>query len=353
MKRYAAAVADVSVDPAEPASRRLDGRDPAVERLGAPRPQRDVPEPGSGRLGELQAVAEVVAPAAQEDGLPVARFLLHAEHVDEEAEALLRLRGEELRVPDPGEVVDRLAHGSDEVSQTVEVVRELARLELRALLALALLAREGGRQHLVDPLALDDDRAVRVEHDDVALADARAADLDGLADRAGNALLRSAHANVPRPDRQPDLPELLDVAHRGVHQQRGDARDLRLRREQLADERDRPGLGHREDEHLARLGLGHRRVDHQVVVLAAAHGSRRAGRARARHDLDQRHVDHRGAPGGLVHGRGAQPGELAERVGHSALTTCGVTRWNASAYRIAALPEERRAWLPRCSARCE
>ena len=106
------AVAHVAVDPAEPAPGRLDGGDAAVERLGAPRSQRDVPEPGAGRLGELQAVAEVVAPAAQEDGLPVARFLLHAEHVDEEAEALLRLRREQLRVPDPGEVVDRLAHDS-------------------------------------------------------------------------------------------------------------------------------------------------------------------------------------------------------------------------------------------------
>ena len=197
----------------------------------------------------------------------------------------------------------------------------LARLELRTLLALALRTREARRQNVVHPLLLDDDRAVRIEHDDVALTNVRARDLDGLADRAGNALLRSAHAHVPRPDRQPDLSELLEVAHRGVHQQGDDARDLRLRREQLADECDGPGLGHREDEHLARLGLGHRRVDHQVVVLAAAHGSRRAGRTRARHDLDQRHVDHLRAPGGLVHRRGAQPGELREAIRHSVLTT--------------------------------
>ena len=142
-----------------------------------------MPEPGSGRFGQLQAVAEVVAPAPQEDGLPVAGFLLHAEHVDEEAEALLRLRGEKLRVPDPGEVVDRLAHDSHEASKIVEVVRELAGLELRALLALALARASGSRQHLLDTLALDDDRAVRVEHDDVSLTDARAGDVDGLADR--------------------------------------------------------------------------------------------------------------------------------------------------------------------------
>jgi len=134
---------------------------------------------------------------------------------------------------------------------------------------------------------------------------------------------------------------------------RGDARDLRLRREQLADERHWTGLRHGDDQHLARLRLGYGRVDHQVVVLAAAHGSRRAGCTRFRHDLDQRHVDHLGAPRRLVHRRGAQPGELGATIRHSALTTCGVTRWNASAYRIPAFPEERRAWLPRCSERCE
>ena len=107
-----AAVAHVSVDPAEPTSAHLDSRDSAVERLGAPRSQRDVAEPGTGRLRELQAVAKVVPPPAQEDRLPVARFLLHAENVDEEAEALLRIRREKLRVPDAGEVVDRLAHDS-------------------------------------------------------------------------------------------------------------------------------------------------------------------------------------------------------------------------------------------------
>ena len=63
-------------------------------------------------------------------------------------------------------------------------------------------------------------------------------------------------------------------------------------------------------------------------------------------------VDHRRAPGRLVDGRAPQLRQLGEDVGHSALTTCGVTRWNASAYRIAELPDERRAWLPRCSARC-
>ena len=141
---------------------------------------------------------------------------------------------------DPGEVVERLAHGLHERPQTVEVVGERSRLELRALHALALLARERRRQHLVDALLLDDDRAVRVEDDDVALADRAPADLDGLADRARDALLRAAHAHVARPDRQPELAELLEVAYGGVDEQRGDAARLRLRGEQVADERDRP-----------------------------------------------------------------------------------------------------------------
>ena len=181
----------------------------------------------------------------------------------------------------------------------------------------------------------------------------RAADLDRLADHAGNALPRPRDAHVARPDRQAELAQLLDVADRGVHQQRGDARDLRLRREQLADECDGPGSGIVRTSTSPGSRLRDRRVDHEVVVLAAAHGPRRPGRAGAGHDLDQRQVDDRRAPGGLVDGRRPEPRELGERVGHSALTTCGVTRWNASAYRIAELPEERRAWLPRCSARCE
>ena len=94
-----------------------------------------------------------------------------------------------------------------------------------------------------------------------------------------------------RPDRQPELAQLLDVANGGVDQQRGDAAALGLRGEQVADERDRPRLGHRQDEHLARLGLGDGGVHHQVVVLAAAHGAGRAGGARARDHLDQVEVD--------------------------------------------------------------
>ena len=68
-------------------------------------------------------------------------------------------------------------------------------------------------------------------------------------------------------------------------------------------------------------------------------------------DLDQIEVDDRGSSRRLVDRRRPERRKLAVDVAHRALTTCGVTRWNASAYRIAALPDERRAWFPRCSAR--
>ena len=124
---------------------------------------------------------------------------------------------------DPREVVDAARSRLDEPPQTVEVVRELPRLELHALLALALLALEARSQDLFDALLLDDHRTVGVEDDDVSLANVRSGHLDGLADHARHALLRPGHAHVARPDRKPELAELLEVAHRRIHEQRGDA----------------------------------------------------------------------------------------------------------------------------------
>ena len=204
----------------------------------------------------------------------------------------------------------------------------------------------------VDARPLDDHGTVRVEHDHVAAPDRRASDLDRFADRAGHGLLRTGHTHEARPDRQSDVAQLLDVAHGCVHEDRSDAASLRLRRQQLADERHRRRLGHRQHEHLAGLRLSDGRMHHEVVVLAAPNGPRRPGDTRARQNLDQRHVDHGRASGRLVDRRAPQLRQLGEDVGHNALTTCGVTRWNASAYRIAESPDERRAWLPRCSPRC-
>ena len=131
------------------------------------------------------------------------------------------------------------------------------------------------------------------------------------------------HPHPARPDRQPQLGQLLDVAHRGVDQDRGGALRLGLGRQQVADQRHRPRLGHRQHEHLARLHRGHRGVDHQVVVLAAAHGARRPGHARAGDDLDQVGVDVPAPAARLVDGRRAQLGQLVIGLirAHSALTT--------------------------------
>src|SRR4029079_1354326 len=104
------AVPDVAVGPARPETRRLDRGDPPYERLRAPGTGADVPDSGLRRLGELQAVAEVVAPAAQVDRATVAGLLLHPEHLDEEAQALLRLRRQELGVCDVRDLVEVLGH---------------------------------------------------------------------------------------------------------------------------------------------------------------------------------------------------------------------------------------------------
>src|SRR3954468_4474785 len=79
---------------------------PADERLRAPRPQAADGEAGRRRLGELEAVALVVAPAAQVRRPAFLALDLHAHHVDEEPQARLRLRGQELDRPE----VRDLAH---------------------------------------------------------------------------------------------------------------------------------------------------------------------------------------------------------------------------------------------------
>ena len=101
---------------------------------------------------------------------------------------------------------------------------------------------------------------------------------------------------------------------------------LSLRGQQVPDERDRPRLGHREDEHLARLEPSHRRMDHEVVVLPAADGPRRTRRTRAGNDLDEIGLDASAPPARLVDGRRPELRQLRiERV-HNSPTTCGVTR---------------------------
>jgi hypothetical protein len=286
---------------------------------------------------------------------------LEAEQVDEEPLAVIGERCQQLAVGDVGHVVQSvdLGHRSvplDQRPQAVQVIGLQTAGQLLPLVGLVALALQGRGQHLLRALALDDRDAVAVQHDDVALADRRAAHDDRLADRPRDGLAGAAHAYPARPDRQAQLGQLVAVSHGRVDEHRRGAGHLRLGGEQITDERHRPWLRHRQHEHLARQHLRQRRVDHQVVVLAAEHRPRRPGRPRPRQHLHEVGVDVAAAPAGLVDGRRPEPRQLGaqpiERVpAHSALTTCGVTRWNASACRIAASPDERRAWLPRCSAR--
>src|ERR1700722_4022307 len=58
----------IAVDPAEAQTALLDCRHPSLQRLRAPRPDRQVSEAGQVRLGQLQAVTLIVAPATQVHG---------------------------------------------------------------------------------------------------------------------------------------------------------------------------------------------------------------------------------------------------------------------------------------------
>src|SRR5262249_36772269 len=98
------------VDPADAAAGLLERLRAPLERLLAPGADGHVAHARQLRLGELQAVARVVAPAAQEDGLALPRLDLHPEEVDEEGQALVGKRCEQLRVPDVHEIADGLAH---------------------------------------------------------------------------------------------------------------------------------------------------------------------------------------------------------------------------------------------------
>ena len=154
-----------------------------------------------------------------------------------------------------------------------------------------------------------------------------------------------------RPDGQAELAQLLDVAHRRVHQDRRRAPDLDLRRQQLTDQRDRPRLRHRQDEHLARLDALDGGMHHQVVVLAAEDGAGRAGSSASGQELDQRQIDQTRPPRSLVDGRHAKLGQTRQLIFcHRLLTTQGSVRCKASACLTSSIPEIRRAWLPRRAA---
>ena len=114
-------VAVVAVGPAVAEPRRLDRGDPPLQRLGVPARSAIWPSPSAASVS-FSALALVVAPAAQVHRLARARLDLHAQHVDEERQALGGLRRQQLDVADVGEVATRRA------AQAVEVVGELAGL---------------------------------------------------------------------------------------------------------------------------------------------------------------------------------------------------------------------------------
>src|ERR1700741_5113170 len=69
-------------------------------------------EPGQLGLGQLEAVGLVLAPPAQEHRLARLMLHLHPEQINEEVQAVIGERGEQLGVGDVGEVVDWLGHAS-------------------------------------------------------------------------------------------------------------------------------------------------------------------------------------------------------------------------------------------------
>ena len=104
----------------------------------------------------------------------------------------------------------------------------------------------------------------------------------------------------------PSFDQFLDIAARRIHQNRGRAAHLDLRRQQLADQRDRLRLRHGQHEHVAGLDVFDDGMHHQVIVLTAQDGARRAGGAAAGQELDQRHIHQSLSTGGFINGCHAQ-----------------------------------------------
>ena len=101
------AMAEIAVRPADIVAGSFQRRDPALERLLAACPERHVAHAGLLRSRQLERVALVVVPAAQVDGIALAAALGHAHHVDEEAQALVRLGRQQLEMAQMGEVKHR------------------------------------------------------------------------------------------------------------------------------------------------------------------------------------------------------------------------------------------------------
>ena len=183
-----------------------------------------------------------------------------------------------------------------DLPQPIQVVGQLAGGVALPQQALALGPLLGERERLGGPGVQRRESAVAVEHDEISGPDLGAADHDGHVELAHLAFRRALRAHEPRPDRQAELRELVEIAHGAVDQHRRNTAHLRLGREQLADERDRRGLAARQHEHVARTRVSDHCVHHRVVAGRAARGASRPGDTRARHDLRQVEVDDPNAP---------------------------------------------------------
>ena len=119
------------------------------------------------------------------------------------------------------------------------------------------------------------------------VADVHDPDCTGAPIVPGVGLRGAADPDPARPDRQaqsPQAPPRLGRRRRRAVPPRRDAAPA----SRAAHRRAPPArLRHRQDEDVAGLDLGHDGVDHQVVVLAAAHGPRRTGGAEPGDDLHE------------------------------------------------------------------
>src|SRR5215210_1576972 len=307
---------------------------------GAPRER-----PGT-RRRRVTTRRSALAPHSQRPGQPVYGHFREVHRSGAGGASAVSARERRESVP-----ISPLPVTLDQVANSVHVVGELAGLELRPPLALALGTLPRGSSHLVDSVLRDDDGTIGVEDDRITRGEGRSSHLHRDVDLPRLGSVGAPHPDPARPDREAQLAKLLRVPDGPVDQNRRGLAALRLGCEQLAEQGDGPRLRHGQDEDVAGFHPVHRRMHHEDVVMSAADRPGRAGGARAGDHLMKVEIDQALAAGRLEDCRRA---ELAQLVvdAHNSLATLGTTRMKASAWRISAFPETRRAWLPRCSARC-
>ena len=288
-------------------------------------------EAGAVGLGQLEAVALVVAPAAQEDRLALARLDLHAEHVLEEAQARLGLRREQLGVADVRDVVQ-----ASRRPPRARAGRRGRRRARRPRAGPACRARFSARSRAAASTSSTRSRATTTAPSASSTtaspgADRRAADLDRLVERArppswSAPLTRTQRAQTGTPSSRRSSMSRTAASTSSA----ATPRALACVASSSPISATGAGSGIVSTSTSPGWARVHRGVDHQVVALAAAHGARRPGGARARDHAVEVQVDQSLAAGRLVDGRAAQGGELVASL-TARVSTCGSTRMNASA----------------------